>query len=220
MKKKSILICIAVCTGLMFSCLSEEEKKARQEQKLALQLAEEKKEEQRLKELARQKAIQDSLDAVRLEQESKEKEIYEKYINNSLQTGATPYAYLYGYNKRCDEWGCSQIKVTTPSSSEVLVLIKRNNKVIKHAYIRASSTYTFEMPNGMYQPFFYYGKGWNPDKIMKKTDKGLLKGGFISNEHFGKDNPQTLKNNILEYELILQQHGNFSEKSSSKEEAF
>lgn len=221
MRKVFILICIVFSTRLMFSCLSEDEKKARQEQKLALQLEEKEREELRLKELVIQKAVQDSIDAERLEQERKEKAIYDKYINNRLKTGATPYAYLYGYNSKCNEWGCSQIKVTTPSSSEVLVLIKRNDKVVKHAYIRSGSTFTFEMPNGTYQPFFIYGKGWNPNKVMKETDKGvIIKGGFISNELFSKDNPQRLENNILEYQLILQQSGNFSTKPSSKEETF
>ena len=220
MKRISILICVAVCTSMLFSCLSEEEKKTQQEQRFAQQLAKKEREEQKLQEIAKQKAVQDSIEAIHLEQERREQAIYDKYINNRLQNGSTPYAYLYGYNKRCNEWGCSQIKVTTPSSSEVLVLIKRNNRVVKHAYIRASNTYTFEMPNGNYQPFFYYGKGWNPDKIMKQTDKGVLKGGFISNELFSKDNPQTLNNNMLQYELILQQSGNFSTKPSTKEETF
>lgn len=41
----------------------------------------------------------------------------------------------------------------------------------------------------------------------------------MSDEYFGKDYPQSLHNNILEYELILQQNGNFSTKPSSPDEA-
>jgi carboxypeptidase C (cathepsin A) len=48
----------------------------------------------------------------------------------------------------------------------------------------------------------------------------MLKGGFIAGESYGKDSPQRLSNNILEYELILQQNGNFSTKPSNAEEAF
>ena len=55
---------------------------------------------------------------------------------------------------------------------------------------------------------------------MKETDCGSLRGGFVSSEHFGKDTPQSLANNILEYELILQQNGNFSTRPSNSEEAF
>ena len=84
----------------------------------------------------------------------------------------------------------------------------------------AASRYTFELPNGRYQAFFYYGKGWHPIKVMKKVDCGLLKGGFIAREHFGKDKLQTLSNTVLTYELILQQNGNFSTKPSKAEEAF
>jgi hypothetical protein len=143
----------------------------------------------------------------------------DKYINNRLNTGYTPYDYLYGDDNDCSGHECSQIKVKTPDNSDVLVTVKKNNKVIRHAYIRAASSYTFEISNGVYQPFFYYGQGWNPEKIMKETSDGILKGGFVESEYFGKDDPQSLHNNILEYVLILQQNGNFSTKPSNAEEA-
>ena len=98
--------------------------------------------------------------------------------------------------------------------------IKKHGEIYRHAYIKAGSQYTFEFPNGTYQPFFYYGKGWNPEKVMKVTDCGLLRGGFIEDEHIGKDDPQTLSNNILEYKLVLQRNGNFSTKPSNSKEAF
>lgn len=151
------------------------------------------------------------------EQERKqEEEIYNTYIGNSLNTGDIPYSASFGPNSNCANYGCSQIKVTTPDNSDVLVTIKKNGKVVRHAYIKAADSYTFSFPNGKYQAFFYYGKGWNPNKPMKN---GKLKGGFISNEHFGKDEPQILNNNILQYELILQQNGNFSTKPSNSDEA-
>lgn len=138
-----------------------------------------------------------------------------QYISNALKTGATPYAKYYGGNKKCNEYGCSRIKVNT-SNSDVLVTIKKNDKVVRHAYISGGDSYTFSFPNGTYQAFFYYGKGWNPDKEMKN---GTIKGGFVSEEHFGKDQPQSLSNNILEYSLILQPNGNFSTSPSDPEEA-
>ena len=134
--------------------------------------------------------------------------------------GSTPYAYCFNNNTPCSNYGCSQIKIETPSNSDVLVSIKKNGEVYSHAYIRAGNSYTFEFPNGTYQTFFYYGKGWNPNKVMKETKCGTLKGGFVTKEHFGKDSPQLLNNNILEYQLILQQNGNFSTKQSNKNEAF
>ena len=152
-------------------------------------------------------------------QEYNENEVYNRYINNSLQTGTTPYRRYYGGNASCKESGCSQIKVTTPHTSDVLVTIKNSDRVVRHAYIRASSSYTFEMPNGTYQPFFYYGKGWNPEKEMKRVDGTPILGGFISSESFGKDSLQELNNNILEYELILQPNGNFSTSPSNAMEA-
>ncbi|MFW5705171.1 MAG: hypothetical protein ACOCXG_05000 [Nanoarchaeota archaeon] len=72
MKKIYILICIVFSTSIINSCLSEEENKARQEQQLALKLAEKEREEQRLVEIAKQKAVQDSLEAVRIALERQE----------------------------------------------------------------------------------------------------------------------------------------------------
>jgi hypothetical protein len=152
---------------------------------------------------------------VEAEQIRKEEEINELYESNSLQTGSTPYAEYYGGNSACEDEGCSKIKVTT-SNSDVVVTIKKNNDVVRHAYIQAGDSYTFSFPNGTYQAFFYYGKGWNPEKPNKN---GEVKGGFISNTEVGKDDPQSLYNNILEYQLVLQQDGNFSTKPSNVEEA-
>ena len=144
---------------------------------------------------------------------------YQSIFAQSLQTGATPYSQYYGVNSSCNKWGCSQIKVVTPSNSDVLVTIKQNDEVVRHAYIRANSSYTFELPNGTYQPFFYYGKDWNSNKTMQRADGTSILGGFTSNESFGKDSPQRLDNNILEYQLILQQNGNFSTTPSNSKEA-
>jgi hypothetical protein len=149
------------------------------------------------------------------EKKRKDKEIYDRYINNSLPTGSTPYFDYYGGNPKCNSYGCSEIVVRT-SNSDVLVTIKSHGKVVRHAFIKAAGSYTFSMPNGTYQPFFYYGKGWSPEKEMKN---GEIKGGFISKEDFGKDDPQSLSNSVLTYELILQAAGNFSTRPSNPLEA-
>lgn len=138
-----------------------------------------------------------------------------KYIDNSLSTGDTPYAEYYGSNKECKYDDCSQIKVVT-SDSDVLVTIKKDEKVVSHAYIKANDNYTFSVPNGRYQVFFYYGRGWDPEKPMKN---GEMKGGFVADEDFQKDEPLDLNNNKLEYKLVLQQNGNFKTQSSDQSEA-
>jgi hypothetical protein len=170
---------------------------------------------ERKERLAKEEQQRIELDLKRKEKE-KEKVIYDRYINNSLSTKATPYSRYYGGNSTCNDYGCSQIKVRT-SNSDVIVTIKKSDKVVRHAYINSGSSYTFSLPNGTYQTFFYYGKGWNPDKEMKG---GEMKGGFVTNESFGKDDPQHLSNNILTYELILQENGNFSTRPSNPDEAF
>ena len=231
MKIKLMLIGFILISNMFCSCESEAEKKeriARIEQE-RIDLEKQQKEEARIRliKIAKEDSIRKineaeeaRLRAIQVEKERKEKAIYNKYINNSLRTGETPYSYCFGRNNNCNDYGCSQIKVSTPYNSDVLVTIKKNGKVYRHAYIKSSSSYTFEFPNGTYQAFFYYGKGWNPDKYMKETACGSLKGGFISEEHFSKDSPQFLSNNILTYKLILQQNGNFSTKPSSLNEAF
>jgi hypothetical protein len=143
-----------------------------------------------------------------------------KFLENSLPNGTMPYAYCYGINQKCSENDCSQIRVLTPSHSDALVIIKRQGDVVRHAYIKAGNSYTFEVPEGRYQPFFYLGNGWNPGKYMKETDCGILKGGFVSNESYGKDKPQKLRGSVLTYELILQPNGNFSTIPSNLNEVF
>jgi hypothetical protein len=49
---------------------------------------------------------------------------------------------------------------------------------------------------------------------------GALKGGFVTNEEFSKDNSITLYSQIMKYELILQRDGNLRKLPSSESEAF
>lgn len=213
-QKTKLLLPLFVFAIIITSCESKEKKQQhlKEEEEPTIELEEQQKEEARRAILLEQARIEKEK---REEKARQERAIYDEYINNSLHTGATPYSRYYGGNSTCNDYGCSQIKVTT-SNSDVIVTIKKDDKVVRHAYIKAGDYYTFSFPNGAYQTFFYYGKGWNPDKEMKG---GELKGGFIENESFGKDSPQYLENNILEYELILQRNGNFSTSPSNPEEA-
>ena len=142
-----------------------------------------------------------------------------QYENNSLTTGAAPYTAYYGKNYKCPYEQCSGIKVTAPGESDIVVIIKRNNangKVISHGYIKAGATLSFPVPDGTYQTFFYYGTGWNPNKEMS----GGIRGGFVKDEIFSKDNPQDIYSGILTYILQLQRDGNFQTKSSNRSEVF
>lgn len=146
-------------------------------------------------------------------------DIRRQYASNSLPHGSLPYQRYYGGNSTCYSYGCSAIKVRAANNSDVVVIIKAENadgRVVAHAYLRAGNSYTFELPNGTYQTFFYYGKGWYPEKNMN----GGVKGGFLSDEVFSKDNPQTLVDQELTYSLVLQQNGNFHTKPSKGSEVF
>lgn len=142
-----------------------------------------------------------------------------KYSRNSLNTGDTPYIKPYGTNYNCSHNQCSGIKVTAPKESDIVVVIKRNNKegkVISHGYIKASETYQFDIPSGTYQIFFYFGNGWDPDKKMGNG----VRGGFVKDEVFSKDEPQKINNSVLSYVLQFQKNGNFSTQSSNRSEMF
>ena len=71
--------------------------------------------------------------------------------------------------------------------------------------------------DGTYQPFFYYGKGWNPQKYMKSANCGTIRGGFVSGEIFGKDLPQKISGGHLTYTLQLTTNGNFFVRFAPKQ---
>ena len=135
------------------------------------------------------------------------------YYDNSLRTGASPYS-----NERRCSGDDSQIIVSTSSSSncDVVVIIKNRGDIVRNTYLRAGASYSFDLPNGTYQVFFYGGKGWNPNKTMPNGEKG----GFVANESYSKDSSVSLDYQILTYELIPQRNGNFSTQQSSASEIF
>lgn len=222
---KKLLASLLIIT-ILISCESEQERKTRlaREERERIEFEQKQTEDKKAETLRLEQASieqEKQAEAERIAREAelgkerKEQEIYDLYISNTLRTGSTPYSKYYGGNSSCSDYGCSEIKVST-SNSDVLVTIKKNDKVVRHAFIQAGDMYTFSFPNGTYQAFFYYGKGWNPEKEMKG---GEIKGGFVADESFGKDDPQSLSNNQLVYELILQPNGNFSTRPSNPEEA-
>ena len=152
------------------------------------------------------------------------KQEYEKYKNNSLYTGAKPYKYCYGDNPYCSPSSgfeeCSFIDIKGPSNSDVIVIIKKNNRVFSHAYIKAGGYYKFKLGNGNFQSFFYYGKGWNPKKYIKTANCGKIIGGFVSDESVSKSEVESLYNSSMTYTLYTVVDGNFKPKSSNKNEAF
>jgi hypothetical protein len=134
------------------------------------------------------------------------------YINNRLNTGNVPYSnqYLSG------DGSSIVIRTSSSSSCDLVAIVKKNGSIVKNAYICAGNSYTFSVPNGTYQVFFYGGKGWNPNKTMPNG----IQGGFVSNESYSKDNPITLDYEEMTYELIPQQNGNFTTRQSSGTEIF
>lgn len=131
-----------------------------------------------------------------------------------------PYAQWFGYNKSFDDYTPhSEVTVKAPHNSEVIVIIRHNNKdgnVAGHMYLSKGTTGTIQLANGTYQVFFYYGSTWSPSLDMGNG----IKGGFTKDVSYSKDNPEQLYNGVLTYELILQRNGNFNTKPSNKNEVF
>jgi hypothetical protein len=145
----------------------------------------------------------------------------EQYKYNSLRTGSMPYSNCFGSDNYCSKSLCSEIIVKTDGNADVLVSVKNSNgKVVRHAYIKKWDLFTFNLPNGEYQVFFYSGLGWNPNKVIYSNLCNNLTGGFISDENVTKDRNIYLFNNKITYELKLQQGGNLQVMQSSKNEAF
>lgn len=134
------------------------------------------------------------------------------YLGNRLTTGYVPYENVELSGNE------SSIKVRTSSNSEcdVVVIVKHHGQIVRNTYIAAGDSYTFRIPNGYYQVFFYGGKGWNPNKGLSDG----YTGGFVANESFSKDSEVSLYYQGLEYELIPQQNGNFSTQQSYASEIF
>ena len=129
-------------------------------------------------------------------------EVVSTYGNYSLRTGDTPYRKWYGGNYYSNHYNhYSTITITAPNSSDVVVIIKHNDaggKVVAHGYIEAGDKLSINVPNGRYQTFFYYGKGWYPEKQMAG-----VKGGFLKGEIFSKADSENLSDVELSYVLQL-----------------
>ena len=153
------------------------------------------------------------------------KKVYNEYYKtNYLKTGSMPYDYCYGINPYCfppkgyEE--CSFIDIKASANSDLVVIIKKNNRVYSHAYVKAGGYYKFKLGNGSFQTFFYYGKGWNPKKYIKTSNCGRILGGFVSNESLDKSKVIDLYNSSVTYTLYEVNNGNFTPKKSNKNEAF
>lgn len=157
------------------------------------------------------------------EEEEQREQLYSAYGSNSLYNGSQPYKSFYGKNHRYSSGEPhAEVRVKAAHDSDVIVIIRydnQNGQVAGHTYVRAGQTATIQLPGGhRYQTFFYYGRGWYPDKPMKNG----VKGGFLEDEIYSKDSSPALlqDNEVLSFELIPVQNGNFSTSQSNEGEIF
>lgn len=133
-------------------------------------------------------------------------------LNNSLSSGVTPYKC----NELHGKGAAITVRTSTSSNCDVVVIVKKNDVMVRNTYLHAGGSCTYNLPNGTYQVFFYGGSGWNPNKVMPNGQTG----GFVANESHSKDDPVTLNYQSVEYELIPQPNGNFNTKQSNADEMF
>jgi hypothetical protein len=202
-----VVVLTCLCALTLISCESAEEKQARidKEERFRVEA-----EQGRLR-LAEEKRIAE-------EEERRKQAIWAEFSENSLGTGEKPWSRCFGRKNSCSG-GCSEIKINGSLHSDVLVILKRNNVVKRHAYIAAGNSYAFEIPNGTWQPFFYYGEGWYPKKEMESSSCESLMGGFLEGEQWDKDLADDLNDVIITYTLTSVRDGNFQTKDSNQKEA-
>lgn len=136
----------------------------------------------------------------------------------SLVNGAQPYEYAYGMNLNCEENACNSfIEIKADAQNDVVVIVKKMNGLVAgHVYVQKGQTSKIGLVNGEYQTFFYSGQIWEPEQNMGNG----IKGGFLENESFTKDDFTLLENARLSYSLTLISSGNLIVQQSSKEEMF
>ena len=107
---------------------------------------------------------------------------YEAYRNNSLETGAKPYASYFGKAQT----GKNFIDFKTSGSNDYVAIVKRhsNNKYVNHTYIKGGDNARLYVPSGTYDVYFYSGSGWNPNMVV-----GQFTGGFVEGGTMQKDGP-------------------------------
>ena len=224
---------IIILTLGLSSCESDAERIARlsqeaelfklklaQEEETRIQKEIELEEAQKLAAEKKAKAEQAKADKLAAEKRAREeKERYEKYINNQLNNGSQPFTSCFGQNVSCSDYICSSINVITPSSSDVLVTLKKNSKVYRHVYIQKGKRGKVDVPNGSYQVFFSYGNGWDPDK--KSPIKNCSKRGwFVKENGVSKDEMKYYNSTEVTFTLQLTEYGNFEAMPSNIDEAF
>ena len=157
------------------------------------------------------------------EEEQQREQLYSTYGSNSLYNGSQPYESFYGKNHHySSNEPHAEVRVKAAYDSDVIVIIRydnQNGRVAGHTYVRAGQTATIQLPGGhRYQTFFYYGRGWYPDKPMKNG----VKGGFLEDEVYSKDGSTALlqDNEILSFKLTPVLDGNFSTSQSNESEIF
>lgn len=137
--------------------------------------------------------------------------------------GVTPYENAYGPNM---VYASNTIYIHASADKDVVVIIreKTSDRVVGHIYVKAGEEGFMAIPDGVFNVFFYEGRGWDPDKIIKSSRGDHIKGGFKYEAVLGKD-PRELsfgdgRYNQISYDLNKRRYGNMHERKVSKRSVF
>lgn len=147
---------------------------------------------------------------------------YDEYRNNSLATGAKPYASYFGKAQT----GKNFIDFKTSGSNDYVAIVKRhsNNKYVNHTYIKGGDNARLYVPSGTYDVYFYSGSGWNPNMVVGQFTGGFVEGGTMQkdgpiqlvSETISLDDGSTqLRTAYMEYTLYPVSNGNLVLQSAS-----
>ena len=149
---------------------------------------------------------------------------YDEYRNNSLATGAKPYASYFGKAQT----GKNFIDFKTSGSNDYVAIVKRhsNNKYVNHTYIKGGDNARLYVPSGTYDVYFYSGSGWNPNMVVGQFTGGFVEGGTMQkdgpiqlvSETISLDDGSTqLRTAYMEYTLYPVSNGNLILQSADIE---
>ena len=152
--------------------------------------------------------------------------VHESLVENRVEIqydGVTPYEGAYGPNM-VNAQNMVHVRASSDRDAIVIVRDRMMDKVVGHFYVKAGEEGFVLVPDGVFNVFFYQGRGWDSNKKMKSSRGDVIKGGFRYDEVFGQD-PKDLTfgnsdYNQISYDLRKRRYGNMHEKRINPKKMF
>lgn len=152
--------------------------------------------------------------------------VNESIVKNRVEVqydGVTPYESVYGPNM-VNAQNIVRVNAATDKDAVVIVRDKVYDRVVGHFYVKAGEEGLVLVPDGVFNVFFYEGRGWDSNKKMKSSRGDVIKGGFRYDEVFGQDPKDVVFGNSdynqISYDLRKRRYGNMHEKKVTSKKVF